>query len=87
MKEWPISALTIAFHSGDESRRCKDDLATLEAARSWSSDLSRFKNELKSLIVQGDPSCNSEGSSLENWEEEVDSESESIEEFEAFRFK
>jgi len=79
-----FKTLTIAFHSGDESRRC-DDLLTLEATRSWLSDLSCFKNELKSLIVQGDPSRRSEGSSLENWEE--DSESESIEEFEAFLFK
>ena len=73
----PFKTVTIAFHSGDESRHC-DDLLTLEAIRSWLSDLSCFKNELKSLIVQGDPSCNSEGSSLENWEEDVDSESESI---------
>ena len=51
-----FKTLTIAFHSASESLHYKDDhdLATLEAARSWLSDLSRFKYELKSLIVQGD---------------------------------
>ena len=50
-----FKTLTIAFHSGGEGHPDKEDLATLEAARSWLSDLSRFKCELKSFIVQGDP--------------------------------
>ena len=50
-----FKTLTVAFHSGGEGRYRKDDLATLEATRSWLSDLSHFKYKLKSLIVQGDP--------------------------------
>ena len=52
-----FKSLTIAFHSSDEGGHHKDDPATLEAARSWLSDLSHFKCKLKSLIVHGDPSC------------------------------
>ena len=50
-----FKTLIIAFHSGGEGHYRKDDLTTLEATRSWLSDLSHFKHELKSLIVQGDP--------------------------------
>ena len=50
-----FKTLTIAFRSGGEGRYRKEDLATLEAARSWLSDLSHFKCELKSLTVHGDP--------------------------------
>jgi len=59
-----FKTLAIAFHSGGEGHYRKDDLATLEATRSWLSNLSRFKYELKSLIVQGDPWCTTEGSGL-----------------------
>jgi len=50
-----FKTLILAFHSGGEGHYHKDDPATLEATRSWLSNLSNFKLELKSLIVQGDP--------------------------------
>ena len=50
-----FKTLTIAFCPGGKVRHRKDDPATLEAAKSWLSNLSRFKYQLNSLIVHGDP--------------------------------
>ena len=52
-----FKTLTIAFpfYSGSESHRRKDGLPTLEATRSWLSDLSRFKHVLKLFYVWGVP--------------------------------
>ena len=50
-----FKTLTIDFSSGGKSRYCKEDLDTLEAGRSWLSDLVHFKCELKSLTIHGDP--------------------------------
>jgi len=52
-----FKTLTIAFpfYSGSESHRRMDDRPTLEAARSWLSDLSRFKHLLKLFYVWGVP--------------------------------
>ena len=50
-----FKTLTIVFRPGGKVRHRKGDPATLEAAKSWLLALSRFKYQLKSLIVHGDP--------------------------------